>query len=367
MKHYHIVNTARILCAAQILDVLDGQSTTYNPMGWRGLRLQGHRVVLPVPDGWLELHKPVAGGYLVQDENANTWTVPEREFLEVYTRASPADEGEYTVWPIRTHAGAGEAVLAAVCDAARARGHEVLTDGQAHVLATITAFEWSSTRPGLYTVSYSDGHGETLVLSGEKLGGRAPKLGDLLVRTADGQRIVPGAPTVALMEEGRETTFENLAAEMDSTGATGWASRVRELGARVAPPLLRLDTDVAPGDVEAFRRQWNEAIKGVNTAWCAPVLVAGAPVAAALPTRVTKEALEAMFRSVAYEIRPDGRTTVCEIVFHNGFTLRGESSAACAENFRADLGEKYAYEKALDAAWGFAGFLLMEDRHRAAA
>lgn len=86
---------------------------------------------------------------------------------------------------------------------------------------------------------------------------------------------------------------------------------------------------------------------------------------AALPTRVTKEALEAMFAGVAYEIRPDGRTTVCEITFKNGFTLRDESSCAVASEFIAQLGRENAYEKALDKAWAFAGFLLMEDRYRA--
>lgn len=96
-----------------------------------------------------------------------------------------------------------------------------------------------------------------------------------------------------------------------------------------------------------------------------PIYYPPASYEPALPTRVTSQALEAMFRDVAYEIRPDGRTTVCEITFKNGFTLRGESSAACVENFRRDLGEQYALKEAMDKAWGYAGFLLMEDRYRA--
>jgi hypothetical protein len=89
------------------------------------------------------------------------------------------------------------------------------------------------------------------------------------------------------------------------------------------------------------------------------------PAAPELPTRVTGPALEAMFESVTYEIRADGRTTVCEITFKNGFTLRGESSAACVENFRRELGEEKALQDAMDKAWGYAGFMLREDRYRA--
>ena len=63
---------------------------------------------------------------------------------------------------------------------------------------------------------------------------------------------------------------------------------------------------------------------------------------------------------------PDGRTTVCQLTMQNGFTVRGESSCVSVENFNKELGEKYAYEKAFDAAWAFEGYLLAELRHREA-
>ena len=82
------------------------------------------------------------------------------------------------------------------------------------------------------------------------------------------------------------------------------------------------------------------------------------------PTKVTKEALLAKIAAVDYVVMPDGRTTVCQLTMQNGFTVRGESSCVSVENFNKELGEKYAYEKAFDAAWAFEGYLLTELRHR---
>lgn len=85
-----------------------------------------------------------------------------------------------------------------------------------------------------------------------------------------------------------------------------------------------------------------------------------------LPTKVTKEALQAKIASIDYVVMPDGRTTVCQLTMQNGFTVRGESSCVSVENFNKELGEKYAYEKAFDAAWAFEGYLPAELRHREA-
>lgn len=83
-------------------------------------------------------------------------------------------------------------------------------------------------------------------------------------------------------------------------------------------------------------------------------------------TRVTKEALLAKIAAADYVVMPDGRTTVCQLTMQNGFTVRGESSCVSVESFNKGLGEKYAYEKAFDAAWAFEGYLLAELRHREA-
>lgn len=84
--------------------------------------------------------------------------------------------------------------------------------------------------------------------------------------------------------------------------------------------------------------------------------------AADLPTKVTRAALEARIGSVEYVVMPDGRTTICQMTMLNGFTIRGESSCVSVENFVKADGEKYAREKALDAAWAFEAYLLAERR-----
>lgn len=84
------------------------------------------------------------------------------------------------------------------------------------------------------------------------------------------------------------------------------------------------------------------------------------------PTKVTREHLGKRIIAADYVVMPDGRTTVCQLTMQNGFTVRGESSCVSVENFNKDLGEKYAYEKAFDAAWAFEGYLLAELRHREA-
>ena len=84
------------------------------------------------------------------------------------------------------------------------------------------------------------------------------------------------------------------------------------------------------------------------------------------PTKVTREHLGMRIAAADYVVMPDGRTTVCQLTMQNGFTVRGESSCVSAENFNKELGEKYAYEKAFDAAWAFEGYLLAELRHREA-
>ena len=84
------------------------------------------------------------------------------------------------------------------------------------------------------------------------------------------------------------------------------------------------------------------------------------------PTKVTREHLGMRIAAADYVVMPDGRTTVCQLTMQNGFTVRGESSCVSVENFNKELGEKYAYEKAFDAAWAFEGYLLAELRHREA-
>ena len=59
-------------------------------------------------------------------------------------------------------------------------------------------------------------------------------------------------------------------------------------------------------------------------------------------------------------ILPDGRTTLCMLTLENGYTIRGESSCVCIENFNVALGEKYAFEDAVKKIWPLEGYLLKQ-------
>jgi len=281
MQLYHPTNSTAIVYAAQIIDVLDGVASAYNPLGWRALRLQGHNITLPTPEGWQAQHKPKPGDYLVQDTEGRAKIVPEALFLGAYHRASPADDSEHPAWPIRTHEepvapAAAAPMPSTVLDRVKSVRREVYQAPPPKVGGILA-----------YAITYDRAPAEELEHDHVKLGGREPVAGDALVRDADGvERIIP----------------------------------------RLMPPAL---------------------------------------VQPQLPKKVARAALEAMFRSVTHEIRPDGRTTVCEITFKNGFSVRGEESCSDIDDFSETLGQQYAYEKALGVAWGYAAFLLAEDRYRA--
>lgn len=84
-----------------------------------------------------------------------------------------------------------------------------------------------------------------------------------------------------------------------------------------------------------------------------------------LPAKITLPWLEAQILKTAYEVRPDFRTTVCEITLVNGATYRGESTCAVEAEFNAALGEQYAEKDAMNKVWAFYGVLLRQLRHMA--
>lgn len=75
---------------------------------------------------------------------------------------------------------------------------------------------------------------------------------------------------------------------------------------------------------------------------------------------VTMGDILAKIKKSEYLILPDGRTTLCMLTLENGYTIRGESSCVSIENFNVALGEKYAYENAVEKIWPLEGYLLAE-------
>lgn len=78
--------------------------------------------------------------------------------------------------------------------------------------------------------------------------------------------------------------------------------------------------------------------------------------------RVMQEDVDKAIVAEDYVLMPDGRTTICQLTLRNGFTVRGESTCVFAENFDAELGRKYAFEKAKNQIWQLEGYLLAQ-RH----
>jgi hypothetical protein len=66
-----------------------------------------------------------------------------------------------------------------------------------------------------------------------------------------------------------------------------------------------------------------------------------------------------------YVVMPDGRTTICQLTLTNGFTVRGESSCVDISNFNMSIGEKIAWDNALDKIWQLEGYLLQQRRYEA--
>lgn len=80
---------------------------------------------------------------------------------------------------------------------------------------------------------------------------------------------------------------------------------------------------------------------------------------------VTMQGILDKIKSATYTLLPNGRTTICQLTLENGFTVEGHSACVDAAQYNRHLGEKYAYDDALNNIWKFEGYLLAEKLHRA--
>ena len=76
--------------------------------------------------------------------------------------------------------------------------------------------------------------------------------------------------------------------------------------------------------------------------------------------KVTIEDVNNAIKHATYDVLSDGRTTVCTLTLDNDFTVRGESSCVCKENFDAEVGRTFAFEAARRNVWPFLGFRLAD-------
>lgn len=79
---------------------------------------------------------------------------------------------------------------------------------------------------------------------------------------------------------------------------------------------------------------------------------------------LTIDDIKAKIVDKKFTVLEDGRTTICNLYLQNGFTVRGESACVAIENYNKEIGEKIAYENAVDKIWELEGYLLAEDRYR---
>ena len=82
--------------------------------------------------------------------------------------------------------------------------------------------------------------------------------------------------------------------------------------------------------------------------------------------KISKDQILAAIEKVTYTVMPDERTTICSLSFCGGrFTIMGNSTCVSKENFNKEMGEKIAYENAINECWKYFGFMLAVDLHRA--
>jgi len=85
-----------------------------------------------------------------------------------------------------------------------------------------------------------------------------------------------------------------------------------------------------------------------------------------LPKRVSMSDILAKVVNTEYHLLPGTTTTICHITLQNGFIILGQSACVDPGEYNQALGEKYAFEDAIDKIWQLEGYLLAERRYQAA-
>lgn len=78
-------------------------------------------------------------------------------------------------------------------------------------------------------------------------------------------------------------------------------------------------------------------------------------------TTVALADIQAKVKKTVYTVLPDTTTTVCQLHMENGYVVLGTSACVDPAKFNQALGEKYAYEDALNKAWPLEGYLLAQE------
>lgn len=78
-------------------------------------------------------------------------------------------------------------------------------------------------------------------------------------------------------------------------------------------------------------------------------------------TTVTMDYMLSKVVKTVYTVLPDTTTTVCQLFVNNGYVVLGTSSCVDKSKYNQALGEKYAFEDAINKMWPLEGYLLAEE------
>ena len=84
-----------------------------------------------------------------------------------------------------------------------------------------------------------------------------------------------------------------------------------------------------------------------------------------LPNKLSSGDILAAVKRADYWRLGDTTTTVCQLTLNNGFTGLGQSACIDPLEFNKTIGEKVAWENALDKVWELEGYLLQQKRFEA--
>lgn len=73
--------------------------------------------------------------------------------------------------------------------------------------------------------------------------------------------------------------------------------------------------------------------------------------------------IENKIKQVVFSVLPDTTTTICQLFMENGYVILGTSACVDKTKYNKALGDKYAYEDAINKAWPLEGYLLAQQRY----
>lgn len=85
------------------------------------------------------------------------------------------------------------------------------------------------------------------------------------------------------------------------------------------------------------------------------------PQTATHRTAVSLNDIQDKVKKTVYTILPDTTTTVCQLFMENGYVIMGTSACVDPAKFNKAIGEKFAYEDAINKAWPLEGYLLAQE------